>query len=42
MPAKNYNSFPEAIEALRREDGSLVLIRKLQTLDQLLENELIP
>ena len=42
MPAKNYNSFPEASEALRREDGSFALIRKQQTLDQLLENELIP
>lgn len=42
MTAKNYNSFPEAAEALRREDGSFALIRKRQTLDQILENELIP
>ena len=42
MSAKNYNSFPEAPEALKRIDGSFALIRKRQTLDQLLENELIP
>ena len=42
MSAKNYNSFPEAPEALKRMDGSFALIRKRQTLDQLLENELIP
>ena len=42
MTAKNYNSFPEAAEALRREDGSFALIRKRQSLDQILENELIP
>lgn len=42
MPAKNYNSFPEAAEVLRREDGSFALIRKRQLLDQILDNELIP
>ncbi len=42
MSAKNYNSFPEAPEVLRREDGSFALIRKRQLLDQILENELIP
>ena len=40
MSAKNYNSFPEAPEVLLRETGDLVLIRRRQTLDQLLQNEL--
>jgi diaminopimelate decarboxylase len=40
MSAKNYNSFPEAPEVLLRETGELVLIRRRQTLDQLLQNEL--
>ncbi len=40
MPAKNYNSFPEAPEVLLRETGESVLIRKRQTLAQILENEL--
>jgi diaminopimelate decarboxylase len=40
MSAKNYNSFPEAPEVLLRETGELVLIRRRQTLDQVLENEL--
>ena len=39
MPAKNYNSFPEAAEALHRETGELQLIRSRQTLDQILQNE---
>lgn len=39
MGAKNYNSFPEAPEVLRRANGDLNLIRRRQTLDQLLENE---
>ncbi|HEX4085197.1 MAG TPA: diaminopimelate decarboxylase [Chthoniobacteraceae bacterium] len=39
MSAKNYNSFPEAAEVLLRESGELVLIRKRQTLDQILQNE---
>ena len=30
MPTKNYNSYPEAPEALLRKDGSLALIRKRQ------------
>ncbi|MBT7922616.1 MAG: diaminopimelate decarboxylase, partial [Opitutae bacterium] len=42
MSAKNYNSFPEAPEVLRREDGSFALIRKRQLLDQILDNELVP
>ncbi|MEQ9825402.1 MAG: diaminopimelate decarboxylase [Puniceicoccaceae bacterium] len=40
MPAKNYNSFPEAPEVMVRCDGSVVLIRKRQTLDQILVNEI--
>jgi diaminopimelate decarboxylase len=40
MSAKNYNSFPEAPEVLIRETGEMVLIRRRQTLDQMLQNEL--
>ena len=40
MSAKNYNSFPEAAEVLLRETGDLVLIRRRQTLDQMVQNEL--
>lgn len=39
MSAKNYNSFPEAPEVLKRLDGSFCLIRKRQTLEQILQNE---
>lgn len=39
MAAKNYNSFPEAPEVLLQEDGSLRLIRRRQTLAQVVENE---
>ena len=39
MSAKNYNSFPEAPEVLLREDGSHSLIRKRQSLAQILVNE---
>lgn len=39
MSAKNYNSFPEAAEALLEKDGSLRLIRRRQTLEQILQNE---
>jgi len=42
MSAKNYNSFPEAAEALKRVDGSIAVIRKRQTFDQLIENEVVP
>jgi len=42
MPAKNYNSFPEAPEVLLRSDGSLQLIRRRQSLAQMIENELPP
>jgi diaminopimelate decarboxylase len=40
MSAKNYNSFPEAAEVLLRENGELVLIRRRQTLDQIVQNEI--
>lgn len=40
MAAKNYNSFPEAAEVWRAEDGQLHLIRRRQTLQQQLANEL--
>jgi diaminopimelate decarboxylase len=39
MPTKNYNSFPEAPEAMLASDGTLHLIRRRQTLVQILENE---
>ncbi len=39
MSAKNYNSFPECPEVMLRLDGSLSLMRKRQSLDQVLANE---
>ena len=39
MSAKNYNSFPEAAEVLLEESGNLRLIRRLQTLEQIVETE---
>jgi diaminopimelate decarboxylase len=39
MPAKNYNSFPEAPEVLREAPGAFRLIRRRQTLAQIIENE---
>ena len=42
MSAKNYNSFPEAPEVLRANDGSLHLIRRPQQLQQILANEVMP
>ena len=42
MQAKNYNSFPEAPEVLLRESGEFALIRKRQTLHQILQNEILP
>ncbi len=42
MSAKNYNSFPEAAEVLKKSDGSLSLIRKRQTFEQIIENEVVP
>ncbi|MDD4961859.1 MAG: diaminopimelate decarboxylase [Candidatus Marinimicrobia bacterium] len=40
MCAVNYNSFPQAPEVLIRENGEATLIRKRQTLEQMMENEL--
>ncbi|SRR5581483_1105021 len=40
MPAKNYNSFPESPEVLLRESGELALIRRRQTLEQIVQNEI--
>jgi diaminopimelate decarboxylase len=39
MPAKNYNSFPTAPEVMLREDGTLQLIRRRQSLDDMLADE---
>ena len=39
MSTKNYNSFPEAPEVLLRADGSWKVIRKKQTLAQIVQNE---
>lgn len=41
MPAKNYNSFPEAPEVLLTREGAPVLIRRRQTLEQMLANEIL-
>ena len=40
MSTKNYNSYPEAAEVLVRTDSSLLLIRKRQTLEQMMQNEI--
>lgn len=42
MSAKNYNSFPEAAEVMISTDGKVELIRKRQTLEQALANEVLP
>ncbi|MFT5124416.1 MAG: diaminopimelate decarboxylase, partial [Verrucomicrobiales bacterium] len=39
MCAKNYNSFPETAEVLVEANDGFRLIRKPQTLDQILANE---
>jgi hypothetical protein len=39
MAAKNYNSIPAAPEAMRRADGSLALVRRRQTLADVLREE---
>ena len=41
MSTKNYNSFPETPELLIDNDKKIHLIRKKQTLDQILQNEII-
>jgi diaminopimelate decarboxylase len=40
MPAKNYNSFPESPEVLLDTGGSFRLIRRRQTLDAVIANEI--
>jgi diaminopimelate decarboxylase len=40
MSTINYNSYPQAPEVMRDPDGTLRLIRRRQTLDQILDNEL--
>lgn len=42
MSAKNYNSFPEAPEVLLGSDGTFHLARRRQTLEQILQNEMVP
>ena len=39
MCTKNYNSFPELEELLLKSDGEFVVIRKRQTLEQMIQNE---
>lgn len=40
MSAINYNSFPRVPEVLIKENGKFVLIRKRQTMEQMIENEI--
>ncbi len=40
MPAKNYNSFPESPEVMIENDGTLRQIRRRQTLDAVIANEI--
>jgi diaminopimelate decarboxylase len=40
MASKNYNSFPECAEVLIESGGEVRLIRKRQTLDQIIANEI--
>lgn len=42
MSAKNYNSFPEAAEVMISTNGSIGLIRKRESLDEITRNEVIP
>jgi diaminopimelate decarboxylase len=41
MASKNYNSFPECAELLLEAGGELRLVRKAQTLEQVLQNEVL-
>jgi diaminopimelate decarboxylase len=41
LQGKNYNSFPEAAEVLLTTDGDLRLIRKRQSLEQVVQNEIL-
>jgi diaminopimelate decarboxylase len=40
MASKNYNAFPECAEVLLTTNGEFQLIRKRQTLEQLVQNEI--
>jgi diaminopimelate decarboxylase len=40
MSAKNYNSYPEAAEVMIDRKGQVRLIRKRQTLEQIVQNEI--
>ena len=42
MSTINYNSYPQAAEVMLQPDGILRLIRKRQSLDQMLQNEVAP
>lgn len=41
MSFSNYNSFPQAGELLLKVDGNLKVIRKRQTMEQIIQNEII-
>lgn len=41
MSTFNYNSFPQAPEVLLKEDGTPVVIRRRQTLEQIVQNEIV-
>ena len=41
MASKNYNAFPECAEVLLTTSGEFKLVRKRQTLDQVLQNEIL-
>ena len=41
MASKNYNAFPECAEVLLTAGGEFKLIRKAQTLEQVLQNEVL-
>lgn len=41
MTAINYNSFPRVSEVMIKENGEFMLIRKRQTMEQMIENEII-
>lgn len=40
MAFKNYNSYPEAAEVLIDRENKVHVIRRKQTLDQIIENEI--
>jgi diaminopimelate decarboxylase len=40
MSTINYNSYPQAPEVMLEPDGRLTLLRKRQTLEQMLANEM--